>query len=390
MLLRHMLFAPLLALSQAQEEAPPPPPPRTAHGCVCLPHTVDYTLGIWPHSWAGCCGGMGWCDVEPGCAGAQEASDGYAGWDECSECIATVHGKQRAVPLAQLASSWLGGWWPSSADEPAAGAPSRLEALKGAGRAFDLLEAEEPPLADAQEEAPPEPPVEHAAARGDDDGARLEAEAPPEATAPPDASEAAPDPLSSEAAWRLYEELQHQLQQAVEGEVTPAVGAAAAIILLQTAGLGYFLLSRKGQTQEQREKAAAEAAARERLERAQEEAAQQRRKVLAAAASRIVLRMQRAALARAFEAWVAHAADAKRLAAVAFRVVARMQHALALRAFSSWADFAEQRRRLRLAAAKIQGRQLVAAFGSWLEAVELWQSQRAAAVRESEHETSLR
>ena len=48
MLLMHMLFALLLVLCQAQEEAPPP---RTAHGCVCLPHTVDYTLGIWPHSW---------------------------------------------------------------------------------------------------------------------------------------------------------------------------------------------------------------------------------------------------------------------------------------------------------------------------------------------------
>jgi hypothetical protein len=56
------------------------------HGCRCKPLTVDWTAhSELAHSWIGCCGDAGWCDVEPGCAAARQSQprERYAGWDVC-------------------------------------------------------------------------------------------------------------------------------------------------------------------------------------------------------------------------------------------------------------------------------------------------------------------
>lgn len=59
---------------------------ETEHGCKCLPETYDGTNESQDHSerWKGC-GPFGWCDVKPGCAGAQETEVGYSGWDNCRQ-----------------------------------------------------------------------------------------------------------------------------------------------------------------------------------------------------------------------------------------------------------------------------------------------------------------
>lgn len=56
---------------------------KTAAGCNCLPHSHEEGQLIG----SGCLpdedGASGWCDVEPGCAGAQEQTADYAGFDAC-------------------------------------------------------------------------------------------------------------------------------------------------------------------------------------------------------------------------------------------------------------------------------------------------------------------
>jgi hypothetical protein len=57
---------------------------RSRRGCACLAETTDFLAPNGPVTFRGC-GAEGWCDVESGCAGAQEA-DGmveYDGWDDC-------------------------------------------------------------------------------------------------------------------------------------------------------------------------------------------------------------------------------------------------------------------------------------------------------------------
>eukprot|EP01052_Picozoa_sp_SAG31_P048939 SAG31_NODE_10482_length_1133_cov_1.247582_1_plen_173_part_00 len=55
----------------------------TEGGCTCLPFSED---GRGTVLGSGCIASEGgsWCDVAPGCTGAKEATDGYAGWDSCS------------------------------------------------------------------------------------------------------------------------------------------------------------------------------------------------------------------------------------------------------------------------------------------------------------------
>ena len=57
----------------------------THSGCDCLQVTHHHTADGHVHSWTGC-GSEGWCDVTPGCTGAQEAAAAadYHGWDTCA------------------------------------------------------------------------------------------------------------------------------------------------------------------------------------------------------------------------------------------------------------------------------------------------------------------
>ena len=71
-------------LLQAVAAADPPAPKiKTTAGCICLPHSHEEGKLIG----SGCLpdedGVGGWCDVEPGCAGAQERTADYAGFDTC-------------------------------------------------------------------------------------------------------------------------------------------------------------------------------------------------------------------------------------------------------------------------------------------------------------------
>ena len=49
-----------------------------------MAETTDFLAPNGPVTFRGC-GAEGWCDLEPGCAGAQEADGmaGYDGWDDC-------------------------------------------------------------------------------------------------------------------------------------------------------------------------------------------------------------------------------------------------------------------------------------------------------------------
>ena len=49
-----------------------------------MAETTDFLAPNGPVTFRGC-GTEGWCDVESGCAGAQEADGmvGYDGWDDC-------------------------------------------------------------------------------------------------------------------------------------------------------------------------------------------------------------------------------------------------------------------------------------------------------------------
>ena len=55
----------------------------TTGGCKCMPATLDYTILLGPRQWSWCCGDAGWCDVQPGCTGARDATAEYSGWDRC-------------------------------------------------------------------------------------------------------------------------------------------------------------------------------------------------------------------------------------------------------------------------------------------------------------------
>lgn len=59
-----------------------PPKILTVRGCTCLPLTVETSDS--ESFWLGCgWPGKGWCDVEPGCLGAQDSTPQYDGWDLC-------------------------------------------------------------------------------------------------------------------------------------------------------------------------------------------------------------------------------------------------------------------------------------------------------------------
>ena len=82
---------------------------RTEHGCSCKLVTIDYTADWAPTGlhvargaqWLGCCGdGIGWCDVEPGCAVAQGRAGAYGGWDACipgAECAVGADAEEQRL-----------------------------------------------------------------------------------------------------------------------------------------------------------------------------------------------------------------------------------------------------------------------------------------------------
>jgi DNA repair exonuclease SbcCD ATPase subunit len=84
-----------VAQQQQQEEGDPPAPVvqkaepergaqiATTNGCVCMPVTYDRSDPSDPREWHGC-GAAGWCDVQPGCANAQQPRMPlYHGRDDC-------------------------------------------------------------------------------------------------------------------------------------------------------------------------------------------------------------------------------------------------------------------------------------------------------------------
>ena len=79
-------------------------PSISDRGCACRRETVDYAAPDGPHSWYGCCGEAGWCDVEPGCDIARDArGDEYAGWDTCLPTTSGCWGARITLDLVERA-----------------------------------------------------------------------------------------------------------------------------------------------------------------------------------------------------------------------------------------------------------------------------------------------
>jgi hypothetical protein len=135
---------------------------RTHGGCTCAPYSYDGDRQVG----AGCIpdgggGATGWCDVEPGCAAAKDATQDNDGWDTCTPAFATedeyyadyadaagnyeydgaAAAAQGGVPAASLETAAEGdaGNW-SGDDPPADPAPEAAAPAQADGHDAILVE----------------------------------------------------------------------------------------------------------------------------------------------------------------------------------------------------------------------------------------------------------